>query len=251
MSRSNGLWQYSLLTLLIVFVASGNDQIDQPAIHFEAALVKANHTSSEDNDLSITAGRLTIINFPLQIVISKAYVIEPERILGPSWLATERYDIVATAPEASDRSQIREMLKTLLFENFGLKVHAGSKEVPVYDLVVDQIGLRIKESSAHQPVRVVRSRGAISATNMTMTMLASMLSREIHQGVNDKTGLQGEYDLALSWNSDDLTPAMPAAASDASIFTALREQLGLRLDLNKKASVEILVVDHVERLSER
>jgi uncharacterized protein (TIGR03435 family) len=175
---------------------------------------------------------------------------------GPSWMDSDsdRFDIVANAPgeSAPTGDDVRRMLQSLLADRFQLKLHRETQERPVYALVVAKNGPKLKESGPDKEFSTT-VRGSQTAqltmTKATMEQLAIQLSGSgLDRPVLDKTGLAGHYDIALNWIPEYAGP--PASDSNSvNVFTAVQEQLGLRLE-PQKAPVEILVIDHAEKPSE-
>jgi uncharacterized protein (TIGR03435 family) len=176
--------------------------------------------------------------------------------------ADTSYDIAAeTAAGATPTmEQARRMLRTLLADRFRLKLHSETKELPVYALVLDRNGPKLKEavSGATFPIEFnLGIKGSITARKESMPQFASFLMNEVQRPVFDKTGLAGYYAFMLDWTRDHAIqiPGLPADADTAadsggpSIFTALQEQLGLKLE-SQKAPIDVLVIDHAERPSE-
>ncbi len=187
-------------------------------------------------------------NMPLHRLIETAYGVTPAQIIGPDWLNTLRFDITATYPPDSKAADHAVMLRTLLEDRFKLAVHRETKEVSGYALVVAKGGFKLKPA---QPAEnnTEHSGGAVQAlkaTNTSLDALAGLLSRYIGQLVVDRTGLDGVYDFELHWTRDDA--GSEAAGQDAppTIYTAVQQTLGLRLQA-QKVPAEIVVVDHVEK----
>jgi uncharacterized protein (TIGR03435 family) len=164
---------------------------------------------------------------------------------GPGWLDAARYDIVATTgkPGDIDDRELRPMLQALLADRFALKFHRETRELTVYSLAVAKNGPKLTAHQGAGNSSSSSSSGYMSATKATMTMLASRLERQLGRTVADHTGLAGEYDYRLSWVPDQAADSM-----GPSIFTALEEQLGLRLD-SAKGPVEIIVIESAEKPS--
>jgi bla regulator protein BlaR1 len=141
-------------------------------------------------------------------------------------------------------SQRRQMMLSLLIERFHLKAHTQMETLPVYELMIAKGGPKFAQAAAGPPGAHIHGLGktAFAANNLPMAGLASYLADRVHRTVIDKTGLTERYDLALKWSADDAPETTDAAPS---IFTALQEQLGLKLQ-PAKGPVERLVVDHVE-----
>ena len=223
-------------------------------------------------------------NVSVKMLILGAYGLKDDQLSGlPSWADSARYDIdakVASSDVAElqklKNDQRRLLLPPLLADRFKLTVHNETKILPIYELVVAKNGSKLKEATPGDtyangikgPDGVARAGtmmmrpGQLTAQAVPMSSLVNMLSQQLHRTVVDKTGLTGKYDIALQWTQDDGSDPMfkgtdggppradPAPdASGPSIFTALQEQLGLRLQ-SAKGPVETLVVDHVEMPSE-
>jgi len=210
---------------------------------------------------------------------------DPQRNIpnGPDWLDVDIFEITANSPaDHIPRSRVEglPMLRSLLAERFKLRVHMESREVPIYALVVArpdrQLGPRLLPTAGDCAAWIAggrlgapppglrgrpcglgwASRSAIGDSVMTMTRLATMLSPRVDRPVEDRTGLTGTFSVDLQWTpepqpagaSDEQRPSFlpPADPSGPSLFTALPEQLGLELQ-PVKGSIDILVVDHVER----
>jgi uncharacterized protein (TIGR03435 family) len=193
-----------------------------------------------------------------QVIVKLAYGIwEDARVLGaPDWDTTTFYNIDAKVDAAEDvaalgklsNDQRNLMLQTLLEERFKLKVHHETKELPIYALVVAKSGSKLKEAAPDeaQPMMRMKSRGEIVATGSSLRFLPNLLLREVGRTVVDKTGLTGKYDFTLQFTPlQSQTPDSTAP----SIFTAIQEQLGLKLE-SQKAPMDTIIIDHIERPSE-
>lgn len=189
-------------------------------------------------------GKLNYTNVNLKDIIGQAYKVQEYQISGPDWINTERFDIVAQFPPHTDARQLQPMLQSLLTDRFKLATHRETKQLPVYNLVVAKGGPKFKaaESSSGITSDSNRTRWHVKAT-VTMRRFAEFLSDEVDRPVIDKTGLTGAYDFTIDWAVDS---SVATNDSGPSIFTALQEQLGLKLD-SAKGPVEIIVVDHAEK----
>ena len=198
--------------------------------------------------------RLRIENFRLCDLITYAYDIKNYELFGqPHWSEIDRYDISANGADgtALNHQLARPLMQALLADRFQLKVHTEVKELPVYLLTVTKGGSRLKESPPDAQYRLsVRSKGKSAVMTVTKGDMAQ-LSAEFSKGngvdrpVIDKTGLTGTYDYKLEWGNDAAAHADPEVMS---IFTAMHEQLGLKLEPGK-AQVQVLVVDRAEKPS--
>jgi uncharacterized protein (TIGR03435 family) len=222
-------------------------------------------------------------NVSLKMLIEEVYGIRQDLISGaPGWVDSIRFDIDAKVAggNVNDLKKLKpeqrmSMLKPMLADRFQVKVHTETKTLPVYELVVAKGGSKLKEAMpgytytngikgpdgvAHGGMMRM-SRGEVTGQALAVESLVNMLSRQLQRTVIDKTGLTGKYDFTLQWTEESSDPmfkggdgsqqkAEPAPdATGPSIFTALQEQLGLKLQ-SAKGPVETLVIDHVEMPSE-
>ncbi|MGA3235734.1 MAG: TIGR03435 family protein [Bryobacteraceae bacterium] len=162
---------------------------------------------------------------------------------GPRWADTELFDIEAKAPAPATTADLRLMLQSLLVDRFQLKLHREPKEQAVFDLVVARKGPKLTPVDA-AGLGIGLGKTQLNGRGATMSGLAGVLSSRVGSQVIDKTGLAGFYNFTLAWTPDDAA----TAETGPSIFTALQEQLGLKLE-PAKGTVEILVIDSVERPS--
>jgi uncharacterized protein (TIGR03435 family) len=195
-------------------------------------------------------------NMTLHGVFLNAFEIKAEnQIVGyPSWVSTEHFDIQAKMDPATaatyhclkgqqGNDQWHSFMRQILEERFGMKYHREKRELPVYNLVIARQGLKLKESTSSKSGSRYVGPGRLTATRYSMSELAFSLSGTVDRMVIDSTGVTGEYDFELTWSPDNSADAGPA------IFTALQEQLGLKLE-PAKAPVDVVVIDHLERPSE-
>ena len=220
-----------------------------PRPSFEVASIKPNNSGSGHSDSHRTNGRFTSSNVTLKRYIARAYNLDDDQISGPDWLATEHFDIVAKAPAAADNDHIALMLQSLLEDRFKLALHRETREMRAYALVVAKNGSKLTPAVDDGSSSTNTHNSHMTAHHVSMEHLASALTRSTGLRVVDMTGLHGVFDFTLEWDpsSTSLSPGDPPAKTDApSIFTALEEQLGLKLE-PRKLPVEILVIDHIEK----
>jgi bla regulator protein BlaR1 len=259
--------------LLILCVCMAGEVFGQAAATqstFEVASVKPSAPDVSGMFIRpLPGGGLQATGVSLKNLISLAYDVRPFQISGGSqWVETERFDIDARSgtsdaktptDPANDRRKIFEGLKSLLADRFQLTLHTETREQAVYDLTVNKGGPKLQEST--EPRGLIRKmvRGTIKGQAVPLGMLALNLSNELGRRVIDKTGLAAKYDFELKWGSSQDSAAqirstqtaelaLPADPDGPSIFTALQEQLGLRLE-SGKGPVEVLVIDRAERPS--
>ena len=205
-------------------------------------------------------------------LVGKAYGVDVARTSGgPSWISTERYDVVATLPKNASQGQIPILLQTLLAERFGLTVRRDTKMSQVYALVPTKSGPKLKRSeAASSPPPTGQSAtfsapGIVSANGgglrlccgrakligISMARLADLLSSQTDRPVQDYTGIQGLFDVSLEWTSDDVRPQPEGVPTPTapSIYSAIQEQLGLKLE-PRSAPSAYLVIEHAARPTE-
>ena len=248
---------------------------------FEVASIKPANPDAQGGFIQFMPdGGLKMINVPLRNMITFAYDVRDFQVSGgPGWVGTERFDVMArpehAAAEGVDdlakmtdqqrqtvRDQIAERLRALLADRFQLAVHKETKDQPIYALVASKSGTKLKEASATEGARRGMSvnRGRMEGFSAPMGMLTNVLSGQLGRPVVDKTGLIGKYDLILEWTPDAGADARAQGFGDGisepapapggpTIFTALQEQLGLRLE-SQKGPVQNIVIDRVEKPSE-
>src|ERR1700722_2889194 len=255
--------------------------------HFEVASIKRNVSGLGVGFNPLPGGRLTIENVPLRLLIQNAYDVFPFQVsAGPGWIGSDRWDVDAKADgNLSTPEMIGPMLAALLEDRFRLKVHRETKQLPVYIMAVAKGGLKLPESKAEcweehdangrpspPPVpgkpplascgRVMGglspSGGHLEGKTASVGSLIFTLSHLLGRTIIDKTGFTGTFDMHLEFARDQALPGAPggpapgkfaADSSKPSIFTALQEQLGLKLE-SGRGPVEMLVIDHVEKPSE-
>jgi uncharacterized protein (TIGR03435 family) len=245
-------------------VPFGHAQSQSPArAEFEVASIKLHQGMLIMSGLETSGARVTVNASTVSDLIVLAYNVKDYQLAGVAdWMRSDRYDVIATSPGESTPKidQIRQMLQTLLSDRFRLSVHRETKEMAVYALVVGKNGPRLKEDAAGPGVMKFNRKGRdveLEAIGATIESLINQLPRMpgVDRAVLDRTGLTGKYDFRLTLTDFQLSvnaqpQGIPAADSEgASVFTALQEQLGLKLE-SQKAPVEILTVDRVERPSE-
>jgi uncharacterized protein (TIGR03435 family) len=229
-------------SVLVLTLAGAFGQ--QPA--FEVASVKPNKSGDSAPWRFVgSRGGITATNVTLPFLIMNAYGVRENQISGgPSWLSSERYDVVAK--DQSDNpspARHRQMLQTLLADRFQLRLSRETKDLPVYALVVGKGGHKFHEADGGSDGKNTTGRGRITARKVSMEWLSERLGGQLERTVVDRTGLQGNFAFELEWAPD------PDDLSGPSVFIALQEQLGLKLE-PQKGSVEILVIEHVEKPSE-
>jgi uncharacterized protein (TIGR03435 family) len=192
-------------------------------------------------------GRLTMSNVTLKRCIMGAYGVGPSQIQGgPSWLDSDRYEIVAKSEQPDDGDAVlMTMLQSLLAERFKLTIHRESKLIDAFVLEVAKNGPKLERADAGESA-TSNARGLIDAKVMTMDRFAEVLSRQMDRPVVNHTRLEGIFNLKLEWAPE--TSAPDPADTRTSIFSAIQDQIGLRLRA-QKTSIEVLMIEHAEKPS--
>ncbi|HEX4134501.1 MAG TPA: TIGR03435 family protein [Bryobacteraceae bacterium] len=247
---------------------------------FEAATVKPGQDGGRGG-IRATPGRLTIDNIPVRPLVGVAYKFRRSLVSGgPSWLDSSPFNIEAKADSPVGADPMFLMLQSLLEDRFHLKVHREIKEGPIYTLMIAKGGPHLKAATCapfdpnHLPRPAAPDEPAIrycgrlnrgvngsrrtldgegigmaDSTGPPLQSISGQLSDLLDRTVIDKTGLTGIFDFHLEWTSDQSADAQTDDTSGPSIFTAVQEQLGLKLE-SGRGPVEYLVIDHVEKPSE-
>ena len=223
-----------------------------PEKAFDAVSIKRNRTAAVASDTNTTPGRLSLVNVTMLSVVLRAFgVMGPQVVGAPDWLRNERYDILAVTGDGAALTDVsrREYLQKLLAERCQLTFHRETREIRVYSLVPARDGAKIAAHAGPgeyamrvQPADDGRLR--LRSTRGNMPRLAEILTGQVGELVVDQTGLPGEYDFTLEW-----APPLNESAGGASLFTALVEQLGLRLEAGKRP-MDAIVIDRIERPAE-
>jgi uncharacterized protein (TIGR03435 family) len=239
------------LLVAISYQGARAQSSDQKPLAFEVASIKPNTSGSPDWGMCCPgAGEFTAKNASLDRIVAYAFSVRDEQIIKPpSWTYTDRYDIVAKYPSTAERN-LREtvaMLRGLLAERFNLQTHHETRELQVYALVLARrdrrLGPFLRPSTQASPL--VTAPGVAGAHAAPISLLTLLLSGMVQRLVVDRTGLTGTYDYELHWTPEATAASEVSPASDnPSIFTAVEEQLGLKLQ-STKAPVDVLVIDHV------
>ncbi len=273
-----------MISVLLLCAAPGNTQVPQHKVpQFDVVSIKLDHSGEPRGFLQISpeGDRLIVVNAPMFRIVQFAFNMQREDLVLnlPEWTRTERWDIEAkVAPadlaafHALNLTQQKAMLQPVLMERCKMLAKVVKKEVPVFALVFAKSGLKMHELPPNEmppPVYdakgnlvedwdLVIKHGEIHGRAVPMGALMYALSNaSLDRQVIDRTGLKGEYNFDLVWTPEEELDAQPkGAAANAgladetrlSIFTAMQEQLGLRLEPTR-ASVDALEIDHIERPS--
>jgi uncharacterized protein (TIGR03435 family) len=225
---------------------------------FEVATVKPSDPAARGGGIRPLPGGQTYVatSVPLRMMIKLMYGITDVQIVGgPDWINTDRFDVRAKAEKPSNLNELHEMFQTLLADRFKLQFHRETRTLPVYALVVDKPGkMKVDDSANNFDIPIQGTgRGQVAGVRVPMSYLAWFLSQQLNRPVLNKTDLDKFYAFTLQW-TPELPPGFvprpgeepPPVADGPTIFTALREQLGLKLD-SQKGPVEVFVIDSAQK----
>jgi len=217
---------------------------------FEVASVRPHSTAEGQFSFDVKdSGRLTTRNMTVWNLMREAYGWRDSQMSGgPAWIKTDGYDVVAQAGQAApvEHSRVLAMLQVLLEDRFHLRWHEQLREITAFALRLAPGGPKLapaKDGSARLQM------GNIVAPSMTLESLCQILEFELRKPVVDQTGLRGTYAIELQWARENAAAAQEPDTSRPSVFTAVREQLGLRLE-SGKLPVKTFVIDAVQRPAE-
>jgi uncharacterized protein (TIGR03435 family) len=232
---------------------------------FEVATIKPSKPDDQRKAFLVRGRRFQTINVSLSEMMSFAYGVHAKQVIGaPSWAETAKFDIDAQpdGEGAPSDMQWKGMLQKLIVERFKLTFHRDKKELSVYVLSVAKTGQKLTKSEGDPnglPGLFFHGLGDLHVTNANMADFAGLMQEAVlDRPVLDQTGLNGRFDFTLKWTPDDsqfsgmgakIPPPTDSATAPPGLYTAIQEQIGLKLDATK-APAEVLVIDHVEKPSE-
>ncbi len=251
--------------LLLLLRTSSSQTADKP-LSFEVASVKPAPTPIATKDaytegynagmraalasygMRIAGTRVNITDNSFQDLIRLAWQVKEYQIIGPSWMATEKYEIVANMPAGADRSQAPAMLRTLLGARFRLQLHKETRQIPVYALVAAKSGPKLAVAAGPPNKRpgdawTESGAGHLRALNSPTAAFADLLTKVSDRPVIDATGLTGIYDFDLTYS-----PGLSATLADAGpTLAAALAEIGLKLE-KRDTPMEVLVVVHADKI---
>ncbi len=221
---------------------------------FEVASIKPSDPGEPNpgdtvRNMDSSPGHFAMRNVPLRFCIQWAWDLKDYEVSGPDWIKAEnRYDIIATAPGASD-NDMRVMLQTLLTERFQMKAHRETKNLDVYALLPGKGAPKVVDAKADETpgLSAGPEKGTTKFTKEPISRFTFMLTRRMDRPALDMTGLKGLYDFTIDLSGLGFNGNPPEDLSAPSVFTTVQQNLGLRLEA-QKAPVQLLVVDHAEKV---
>lgn len=239
--------------LTIVLALPPQAGAPQTPARFEVASIKRTKGGGPPGDIprnmESSPGSFAMRNTPLRYALEWAYDAKDYEIFGPDWIKTEeRYDIIAKAAGPATNDEMKPMLQTLLVERFKMSLHRETRELPVYLLLPGKGEPKVTPASPGGATNLSGTAAGIAFHNQPISRLTFLLSRRMDRPVLDKTGLTGVYDFTIDTSGLGFNGQPPQDSNAGpSIFTAVQDNLGLRLEA-QKSPIEILVIDHVEKI---
>jgi uncharacterized protein (TIGR03435 family) len=221
---------------------------------WEVVTVRPADPDDKNNKFDVQGRHAVIENHPVEIMLMFAYNLQKSQIAGlPEWAKTERFNVdgVPNVDGQPDVQQFQDMVRKLLAERFGLKEHMEQREMPVFALTVAKDGPKLTKSTGDpsgrpsQNVRGGSGERHIEFTNTSMKDMTLLMLLEVDRPIVDQTGLKGKYDFKLNFTNDE-SRAPTDGSAPPGLFTAMQEQLGLKLE-PVRAPAPVLVVDSVQR----
>ena len=253
------------LCLITTAQAQGIQEAQSVSSQFDVISIKPH--ASNNQQVSMVAqpgGRFVAVNVPVRMLIRTAYQLQDDQIVGADgWIAAEGFDIDAKG-SAAPAAQVLPRLQSLLAERFQLVTHRETREAAVYRLersfADGKLGQRLRptrcpplDQDPSDPMRCAATStglGRLTLRGMPMSQFLPFLAQQLHRVVVDGTGLTARYDIDLAWRPDPPPGGQAAAetldADSVSIFTAVQEQLGLKLR-STRAPIGVLIIDAIER----
>lgn len=250
--RGNTLSMSRLFHLLAMtataFAQTAPTTFDVTSIRTAAVVIRDPHALP----VHFSPAGVTMRSVTLKGAIAWSWSVMDDEIQGPGWLDRDYYDVIAKTSAPRTEDELRRMFQAVLAERFGVIVHRERREMQAYVLTVDKKGLKMTETSADgdSMIEPQSKRMAIAMQRTSMAEIATVISRVLQMPVVDETHLKGRYDAIFDMTkyAQDMHPVEGAPMDMAGVMTtALREEIGLRLE-PRKAAVDIVVVDHAEQM---
>jgi uncharacterized protein (TIGR03435 family) len=235
------------LSLLLPLLPLATQLLPAQTSAFEVATVKPSQGGNRSRYPGMRNRVFTAENIPLRRLLTVAWGVHEVSVAGPGWLDSEKFDIAAKAPEGVADSQFPPLLQSLLKERLGVVAHIENKQAPVFEMILAKDGLKLHPfDPAHPPITPSNTGGSLLIGVGTLSQIANMLTFAVQNPVIDKTGIEGRYSYSVSYSPLSAQPDPTSAASGPpDIFTAVQDQLSLRLK-SARAPVNFLIVDHAE-----
>jgi uncharacterized protein (TIGR03435 family) len=227
----------------------------QPAARFEVASVKTAESGGPPGDIprnmDASPGHFAMRNVPMRYMMEWAFNLQDYELVGPDWIkGEERYDIYAHASGPATDDEMRPMLQALLLERFQMKVHRETRQMPAYVLLPGKGPAKVKESAADSQPRLIPGKnGEVTFQHFGLSRLTFLLTRRMDHPALDQTGLKGIYDYTVNISGLSEFSGQPnPEANSVSIFAAIQQDLGLKLEARKQQPIDVLVIDAANKV---
>jgi len=234
------------IPILLIFLAILHAQQPQT---FEAVSIRQNPSGDQNTQINrLPGGRLVIVNATLKTLVRNAYGLLSFQFTGePNWWDSDKYDINAVIPQSSQITddQFKPLLQSLLKDRFHFEAHWETREGSIYTLLTEKGGPKFHpyDGAPEHGMNTSKTPTKIhmKGTDVPMSELAGNLANQLGRWVEDKTNLTGRYDFTVEWD-----PQQTTEGTGPSLFTALKDQLGLQLK-PERGLMKLLVIDHAEK----
>ena len=238
---------FLLFFMAAAFAQTAPATFDVTSIRTAAVVIRDPHAFP----IHVSPTSVTMRSVTLQGAIAWSWSVMDNEIQGPGWLDRDYYDVIAKTSAPHTEDELRRMFQAVLADRFGIGVHRERKEMQAYVLTVDHKGLKMTETETDGESTIEpQPKGmALTIQRTSMVEIATVISRVLQTPVVDETHLKGRYDAVFDMTkyAQDMHPAEGAPMDMAGVMTtALREEIGLRIE-PRKTAVDIVVVDHAEK----
>jgi uncharacterized protein (TIGR03435 family) len=241
------------LSMAMATLVLAQTPVPEKPAEFEVVSIKP--TAIQNGSFGVDfppGGRFTGRNLTVHKLLRMSYRLEDYQISGgPNWIDSAGFDIQARGAAGSGeppREKVLQMIQVLLADRFHLAIHRETRQLPIYALLAGKTGPRMQAAESGAVADGTLRMGQLSTKRMSMASLASILTFDLKRPVRDETGLKGDFAFTLEWTRG-LGEFDDAGSGRPSLFTAVQEQLGLKLE-STKGPVEVVVIDRVEMPSE-
>jgi uncharacterized protein (TIGR03435 family) len=239
-------------TVAVLLFVTGVGALAQSRAVFDVASVRAGHPGQES--IEFGPASLTLRNARLNVCIREAYGVQDAQVSGPAWMGDVWFDIFAKAAKEASRAELREMLQALLGERFKLAVHRENREMTALILTVAKSGHKLQPTETEGSPSFETGKMNATGRGATIEPLVALVARELREPVIDQTGLKGRFnyfvDIEPYFSEESRKAQVPGGGpppdANAIIAVAFQKELGLKVEA-KKAPVEVIVVDRVEK----
>ncbi len=242
------------VSALVLLLAAALTAQNGPS--FDVASIRSNPGGKQPTAMDFTKNSMSLSGVSLRAMLATAYEVQEYRVAGPSWLDSQRFDVLAKTENPATPEEMHKMMQALLAERFKVTIHREQKELPVLALVVGKGGPKFEKAEGDGPAAGMQmnfKKGAFSFPRTSLESFAGYLSKfpAFGRPVVDRTQLAGLYNINLVIAEPGASPEMVkkslANFSEGPGILGAVEALGLKLD-SQKANVEVIVVDHAEKM---